>query len=369
LVDSQGLPWGSVDRPLAAYQYPTTHWKPGQVTLSRVPLPAQAGTPPGEYLLEVRLYRETTLEGLNVLDGAGAPQGQVVVIGPVLIEPAGLVYVGEAFSVSHALEQTWEDSITLHGVGPLAETVQVGESVVVELVWSCTEPTAQPLVGTLRLTSRTPAAHTPIESPVTALSRYPTDRWRAGEWLRTQDIVSVPASWVAGPADLTLRVSLEGEQLGPDVLLGTIAAIVPPRDFTAPSPQIVSAARTENGIHLLGLSPEPSIPQVGEPYAVTLYWQPDTEVGRSYTVFVQLLDESGKVIAQHDRLPADGTRPTTGWVAGEVITDRYEFEALPPGAVVLGVGLYDGGQPSMPRLMWLDSDGNTLGDALRFSLR
>jgi len=59
---------------------------------------------------------------------------------------------------------------------------------------------------------------------------------------------------------------------------------------------------------------------------------------------VQLLDEDGRLVTGSDAIPADWTRPTTGWIAGEYIEDRHEL--LLPLDLALGkyqllVGLYD----------------------------
>jgi hypothetical protein len=47
-------------------------------------------------------------------------------------------------------------------------------------------------------------------------------------------------------------------------------------------------------------------------------------------------------VAQRDSVPADWTRPTRGWVAGEYVLDHHELE-LPHGTagLRLRIGLYD----------------------------
>ncbi|MEO8084803.1 MAG: hypothetical protein ABI780_13350, partial [Ardenticatenales bacterium] len=62
------------------------------------------------------------------------------------------------------------------------------------------------------------------------------------------------------------------------------------------------------------------------------------------TVFVQILDATNRVVAQSDARPAGGTRPTTGWRAGEVIIDAHRLEwqdgsVTPPLRLI--AGLYD----------------------------
>jgi hypothetical protein len=51
------------------------------------------------------------------------------------------------------------------------------------------------------------------------------------------------------------------------------------------------------------------------------------------------LGPDGAVLAQADRVPAGGARPTTGWLPGEVVADAYPLPLA--AAAGLRVGLYD----------------------------
>ncbi|HLU11055.1 MAG TPA: hypothetical protein VK003_15395, partial [Oceanobacillus sp.] len=81
------------------------------------------------------------------------------------------------------------------------------------------------------------------------------------------------------------------------------------------------------------------------PPEVTLLWQAgDSPSEVSYTVFVQLLNADGRVIAQSDALPMSGSRPTTGWREGEYIEDRHVLaynDLASTGEATLIVGMYD----------------------------
>ena len=102
---------------------------------------------------------------------------------------------------------------------------------------------------------------------------------------------------------------------------------------------------------------------------VTLYWQAQVEMDVPYTVFVHLLGPDGRVVAGHDSEPQNGTRPTTGWVPGEYITDPHAVlipTDLAPGDYVVEVGLYDAGAPEMPRLPVLSGDGQIETDRVIF---
>ena len=79
------------------------------------------------------------------------------------------------------------------------------------------------------------------------------------------------------------------------------------------------------------------------PPQVTLIWRAGDQTPTiSYTVFAQLLNAQGQVIAQSDAIP--GQRPTTGWRAGEYIVDAETLtfnDNASPGTTKLIVGLYD----------------------------
>ncbi len=77
---------------------------------------------------------------------------------------------------------------------------------------------------------------------------------------------------------------------------------------------------------------------------VSLIWQAEQNIPRDYTVFVHFLGSGGQLIAQHDGVPATGTRSTTSWLADEPILDKHLLQLpaeLPPGQAMLVAGMYD----------------------------
>src|SRR5262249_36317723 len=94
-------------------------------------------------------------------------------------------------------------------------------------------------------------------------------------------------------------------------------------------------------VHLLGY--EVAQKPGASTLPVILYWQAVTPPDQDYTVFVQLLDGSGKLAAQLDSMPAGGRLPTSSWEPGEVIADPHEIPLPPglaPGKFRLIAGLY-----------------------------
>lgn len=77
---------------------------------------------------------------------------------------------------------------------------------------------------------------------------------------------------------------------------------------------------------------------------VTLLWESLRPVDANYQVFVHLLDGRGNKVAQRDGQPVQWLRPTSTWLPGEKIADRYGLllpELFPTGSYTIAVGLYD----------------------------
>ena len=94
---------------------------------------------------------------------------------------------------------------------------------------------------------------------------------------------------------------------------------------------------------------------------VTLEWDALKPSGADYTVFVHLLDSSGRIVAQHDGPPQDGSYPTSLWRPGDVVKDVHHLSGRSAGTT-LEIGLYR--RPSLRRLPVEKSDGTPLGDHL-----
>jgi hypothetical protein len=77
---------------------------------------------------------------------------------------------------------------------------------------------------------------------------------------------------------------------------------------------------------------------------VQVTWQPLRAFNQNWKVFAHLVDADNNVLAQFDGYPQGGTYPTSQWIPGEIIQDRYPL-LLPaefsPGPYRLYLGLYD----------------------------
>jgi len=195
--------------------------------------------------------------------------------------------------------------------------------------------------------------------------QHATHRWSAGEVIRDQQTWVMPRD--LPPGEYTIRFQAqdgEGELHGPVWLRERkIEVLVPERQTDVPEMAHEIGADFGGRAMLLGYDLLPASPRPGQTLYLTLYWRAEQEMDRSYKVFAHLLDSTGRVRVQHDAVPANWTRPTTGWLAGEIITDPHSLileSDTPPGEYLLQVGLYD--PETNIRLPLLNAAGQAIDD-------
>lgn len=107
----------------------------------------------------------------------------------------------------------------------------------------------------------------------------------------------------------------------------------------------------------------PANPSPGDTLTLKLIWESDGSVEESYKIFCHLLSQNNKLIAQQDRIPLNGARPTWSWRAGEVIEDSCKIPLktnLSDGTYDLSIGIYD--PESMNRIPLYSSTGSHILD-------
>jgi hypothetical protein len=226
------------------------------------------------------------------------------------------------------------DTEVLAGYAADWPTTAPGGTVGVTLSWlvSLEELTSQPVRLALRQGNMTLASDDgpPLQGRTPAT---------ASPWLDRR-VLHVSGEAQSGPADLML---FWGEE---QLLLGRIEVMGFQRHFERPEIESPLDATFGGMIRLLGYrldAPEPLTS--GDTVKLTLYWQALTNgnPGTDYTVFAQLLDPTGRLIGQHDGIPAYGIRPTSGWLTGEFIIDEHPMVFREPytGEAQVQVGLYN----------------------------
>ena len=63
--------------------------------------------------------------------------------------------------------------------------------------------------------------------------------------------------------------------------------------------------------------------------AITLFWRADSLMPRSLTTLLHLVDSEERRVGQADRIPGDGSYPTTSWSSGERVIERFFVDVEP----------------------------------------
>lgn len=104
----------------------------------------------------------------------------------------------------------------------------------------------------------------------------------------------------------------------------------------------------------------------GQTVGLLLYWRATGEIDKDYTVFVQLIDKKGNVVAGFDGAPRDGKDRTSAWSGGQSIIDAriitIPFDIPPSQDYRLAIGLYY--LPTLERVAILDANPNPIDDSL-----
>jgi hypothetical protein len=280
------------------------------------------GAPPGDYDLRLRVYDETGMvEGYDLRRGDDGSISRELVLGTWRVAPGA-----DWSQVRHDMDWPRMADLPVGDVrlvahdAPEMQVVTTGQNLRLSLLWQG-DGTTPPL--TLAAGDSWSVTITPT---------YPTVNEALLDW-RT---VRLPLDAAEGDAELRL----------PD---GTVIA----RYRVSAVPLLLDAPAYTAPVGM-------ELPGVGElvgytvadapvgrdaPLHVTLVWRAGEQTPNvSYTVFVQLLDATGQLIAQSDSIPAQAQRPTTGWRAGEYIIDDHELRfnsRAAPGLATLIAGMYD----------------------------
>ncbi len=358
LVNSAGHLAGQVDSAPVHDAYPTSAWQPGETIVDSYDLPVLVGVPPGEYSLEVVLYRPQTMEEVG-----RAPLGKVVL--PKSFNLPGLL------GVERVTKANFGKRLQLVGYSLVGEEFKPGDGVPLTFLW---QSLGDPGECSLFLWFQDESGERWGERDFPLGGEYPSSIWERGQLVWDWQILPLPAHLPDGRYRLQMQV-LRGEKplsrlywllpLGSVVDLGSVEVKGRERSFTLPHIEYPLDFRLGEVVRLLGYDLEPTEVEAGGSVRITLYWRALSTMETSYTVFVHLLDEEGELRGQRDSVPGGGSLPTTGWMSGEVISDRYHISIAsdaPPGRYRLLVGMYE--PTSGKRLPVYDGAGNGVGDSV-----
>jgi hypothetical protein len=191
----------------------------------------------------------------------------------------------------------------------------------------------------------------------------PTSFWKPG--MLFADTYLMPISTNAQtPALLRLQLSMwEGElsnRLPIRLTDGSSATAVylplgrvVPAENPPLAPPLADGSTFEYGITLLGWEAATS-----DALSLTLYWKTDQPIPADYTIFVQVIDADGTLVAQGDSPPLAGDWPTSAWVPGQAFAETRRIilpTPLPPNCCAVRLGFY--APPDGERLLASRADG------------
>lgn len=281
-------------------------WSVGEAGQAYARLHLPEGAPPGRYGVGLTLYSTAQPSGIDLLDSAGAPAGKTL----------------------------WLDAGVL-AAGPPVAAAPTQPTLVTASAASGTLLTGLPLDVTLLLPGR--ADRMP----------YRAELGGAG-WSLARDIIPQPEAALAWERFVVPPGHAGEAVLRVDGLtLARYTLTDPPRRFSPPSVEIPLGDEFPGTAMLAGATVPPSPLSAAEPFSVTLVWQAAATPSTEYTVFVQLLADDGRVLAQSDAQPGAGERPTSSWVEGEYIADTHTLRwniTDYAGTARLIAGLYDAAQ-------------------------
>ena len=358
LVGPGGLLWSAKEsaRPRDWRPAPdTAAWPPGRYALDSHLLAALPGTPPGVYDVEVILFDKETLRPARALGG----QAPGVTLAQVELTRPHRAPDPEALAPQYPADVAW-GPLRLVGFNLDRAAAAPGDPFLLTLFWqAAAAPGAD---WTARVTLQAPGGAPALQLDLPPVAdHFPTSAWQAGDVWRGQHAFRLPAGLAGGLHEwrLALCPPANGTPCaGPAYALGALQVAHVDRLWEAPPLGIQLNERLDGVATLLGVLEAPAALAPGAPLPVTLVWRAEAETAASYAVFLHLLGPDGRVAAQSDGEPANWSRPTTGWLPGEIIVDARTLDVPPdlaPGVYTLLAGLYE---PESGRRLSL-ADGET----------
>jgi hypothetical protein len=333
LEDRRRFRWSQIE----TSAYPAEQWTPGEIIVQRVEVQLPPGAPPDLYRLRVGLFNPADQTSLGLVDNEGRYAGNAFVIENTHVTaaspPAMLPTAPEP------VNQTAVNGLTLLGYERGSRSVATGASFDFALWWQAERPLNETTIRVELVRSNNQGVILANLQPV--YDSFPFTEWPAPLFLIDRQSVPVPANFAAGDYLVSIRLlGTNGETLL-TADIGNLTVEETNRLFTPPKPRYPLPATFNDEIKLLGYDLEP----LGDnQFSLALVWQALTEPSDDYTVFVHALALDGVCCPwQSDQMPQQGAYPTSQWLAGEVVVDRYTItlpENASAGFYPLEIGLF-----------------------------
>ncbi|MBN1640559.1 MAG: DUF2723 domain-containing protein [Anaerolineae bacterium] len=355
LVGQDGQVWWSSAAHPVSGMYPTGAWKPGEVIPDWHEVSIPAATPPGVYALQVALAAPFAIEGLPNGEGTWLALEEIVVAPP---DPAAAKP-----AIAQRLRAIAPGAWQIVGYDLPSQAPPTGR-VRLTLYWQALAPLPDLEIGT-RVWGATDGAWT--WSPP-GDGAYPTSQWTPGATIITEHALVMPATHGVYRVQVGVRNASTRDRVS--FVAGWLrvedtALSLPPLTVAGRAPAAAGTVNYADRILLLEVHPDAERLAPGEALSLEVRWECLQAMEDDYTLTVQLIAPDGSLRGQADGWPQEGTHPTSAWVEGEAIEDRYVVRLdpdAPSGSYRIAIGWYL--LETMQRLPVLDATGRATGDVL-----
>ncbi len=280
----------------------------------------------------------------------------------------------QVLGVQHPERINLEDEIIFLGYDLNSETVQAGAELRATVYWQAQDRLQEDYSVFLHLDDLRPNFISWALSEKLSPADIPTSSWTPGFYVSDPHLLAV--SRETPPGVYVLRAGLylpdtgkrlhvldeHGDELSDSIELGRVRILgTEPADLSAVVE--VGPFTFDEQIQLVGYRLANDSVRPGNYFRLLLYWKAGTDLTGDYNVFVHLLDEQGRVLAQRDGVPANGIYPTWAWMPSEIVEDEHLIPLdsdVPPGEYRLAIGLYE--PDTLRRLGATDPEGGPVGD-------
>ena len=318
VVDENGLNWMADNtRPFDWRFIADDPWPLDAYRMEPYLISLMDGTPPGTYQFHVGLVRADTGQTMAAYD-----------VGELVVSKPGRGEQTLENGMTAVLPNQTSQPLRLLGVRSDRSEAAPGDPVRLATLWQVQAPGADNQY-TLQLVSAV-AGTAVYEAEIPIAPAYPPEQWQPGDRLRSETVFRLPAT------------TPDGRYIWRIVWGNTTADIdapsvhAPARNFEEINVETAVGETFDDIATLLGVN---TTPETGE---VTLIWQAENETPTSYRVFVHLLDTDDSILSQSDGEPVSWSRPTTGWLPGEILQDTHQLTLDQAKETLrLCIGLYD----------------------------
>lgn len=182
---------------------------------------------------------------------------------------------------------------------------------------------------------------------------YRTRIWQPDEWVPTRFQMTIPVDAVPGPYTIitgmysVLRneplysVDAAGQAIAPHASIPgfRIALDATPLDLPYPASSYRFLDRDSSAaIEVTGID----IEQEEETLVLMVNWRAQGFIRDEHTLFIHIVDDQERIVAQLDTQPRGGAYPTQAWIDGEIVPDEYRIATgdLLAGAYKVYIGWY-----------------------------